>query len=146
MLGLSGKKSYGARKKAAIVKVTAILSKDNIDLNDPWLRFFCEHKKRDDLSDAFLMTLAYIQQQNDVAENEATKRILARKPKDGLATDAYTAGNLKYVLREHMKIHKTTDALTAFLNHSEQSELLQHICSKYSNIEECLDKLKLIVK
>ena len=146
MLGLSGKKSYGARKKAAIVKVTAILSKDNIDLNDPWLRFFCEHKKRDDLSDAFLMTLAYIQQQNDVAENEATKRILARKPKDGLATDAYTAGNLKYVLREHMKVHKTIDTLRIFLNHSEQFELLQHIITKYTTIEECLDRLKLIVK
>jgi hypothetical protein len=144
MLGLSGKKSYGARKKAAIVKVTAILSKDNTDLNDPWLRFFCEHKKRDDLSDALLMILAYIQQQTDVAENEATKRILAKKPKDGLTVNAYTPGNLKFVLREHMKVHSTTDALTAFLNDSEQQyDLLQHVITKYTTIEECLERLKL---
>ena len=146
MLSLSGKKSYGARKKAAIVKVTAILSKDNTDLNDPWLRFFCEHKKRDDLSDALLMILAYIQQQTDVAENEATKRILARKPKDSLSVSAYTPGNLKYVLREHMKTYKTTDTMSAFLNDSEQIELLQYICSKYTTIEECLEKLKLKLK
>jgi hypothetical protein len=142
MLGLSGKKSYGARKKAAIAKVKDILSKENTDLENPWLHYFCEHKKRDDLADSYLMILAYITQQNDT-QIEPPKRILAKKPKDDLIITAYTHGNLKYVLREHMKEYTTIELLTDFLNSSEQIEFLQHIQSKYTTIEECLKLLKL---
>ena len=139
MLGLSGIKSYGARKKAAIKKVTDLLSD-----NETWLRYFCEHKKRDDLADSWLMILAYITQQDDKATHEATKRILAKKPQESVKIEDYTPGNLKYVLREHMILHSTTPALTAFLNDPERAVLLHHINEKYSSIDECLEKFKLI--
>jgi hypothetical protein len=42
-----------------------------------------------------------------------------------------------------MKVHSTTDALSAFLNDSEQSDLLQQIITKYTTVEECLERLKL---
>jgi hypothetical protein len=144
MLGLSGKKSYGARKKAAIKKVTDILSDEGKKIDEPWLRYFCEHKKRDDLADSWLMILAYITQQDDKAEHEATKRILAKKPKETLKIAEYTPGNLKYVLREHMTLHSTIPALCAFLNDTERADLLQYITEKYLTLEACLEKLKLI--
>jgi hypothetical protein len=48
----SGPTSYGERKKEGIKIVKDIL--ENNDLNKEWLELFLNHKKKDDLADAFL--------------------------------------------------------------------------------------------
>jgi len=138
MVGLSGKKSYGARKKAAINKVKEILGKETSDV---WLRYFCEHKKRDDLADAYLMVLAYIEQQKTIHE-APEKRILARKPKQDTKITDYTAGNIKYTLRKYQQTYKDIQELFDYLNESHQ-DLLKHILEKYTTVENSLNKLKL---
>jgi hypothetical protein len=135
MLGLSGKKSYGARKKAAIHKVMELLGKET---DDKWLRYFCEHKKRDDLSDSWLMVLAYIDQESS-QQNEPPKRILARKPKDTLKLNEYTPSNIKYILREYQK---TNDITGDYLTNT-HPELLKILLERYITIEDALLKLKL---
>jgi hypothetical protein len=131
ILGISGKKSYGARKKIAINKVKDLLGKETSDV---WLRYFCEHKKRDDLADAYLMILAYIEHQ-DTANSAPPKRILAKKPKENTKVIDYTPSNIKFILREHI----TT--LDNFLN--ENTDLSNLINVKYGSIEECLKQVKL---
>lgn len=151
-LGITGKSAYSKRKKLAIQKVTEILQSQNesIPENEPnkWLRYFCEHKKRDDLADTYLMLLAYINHQALSSENVATStttniRILAKKPKETIKITDYTLGNIKYVLREHKKTHKTLSELCTFLNEENNKEFLDKILEKYSSIEECVRELKL---
>ena len=139
MLGLSGKKSYGARKKAAINKVKELLSAENMNGDDTWLRYFCEHKKRDDLADCYLMILAYIENETNAANTEP-KRILAKKPPDDKKIKDYTLGQLKYVLREHMK---TNENVATFVEKEEQKELKDRILKDFENIEACLSKFNL---
>ena len=48
----SGSSSYGERKKEGVKIVKELL--ENNDLNKEWLELFLNHKKKDDLADAFL--------------------------------------------------------------------------------------------
>ena len=48
----SGPSNYGERKKEGIKIVKELLEKN--DLNNEWLELFLNHKKKDDLADAFL--------------------------------------------------------------------------------------------
>lgn len=174
VLGISGKSSYSKRKKVAIQKVTEILQlqlqkestsseleqnkldkpdkPDKSDKPNKWLRYFCEHKKRDDLADTYLMLLAYINHQalsSEIVATSATSnsstniRILAKKPKETVKIADYTLGNLKYVLREQKILYPALSELSAFLNEENNKELLEKILEKYSTIEECIHKLKL---
>lgn len=163
ILGISGKNAYSKRKKLAIQKVTEILQTQSQpqsqETNTPtepgkWLRYFCEHKKRDDLADTYLMLLAYINHQALSPENVATNangtlvittniRILAKKPKETVKIADYTLGNLKYVLREYKTVRTTLSELSAFLNEEVNKELLEKILEKYASIEECIRELKL---
>jgi flavodoxin len=99
ILGISGKKSYGARKKLAINKVIDVLKNQT---DDTWLKYFCEHKKRDDLADSYLMLLAYVQNQIDAVSQTASsvnKRILAKKPPSNTSPSDYSLGQLKFILQ-----------------------------------------------
>ena len=141
MLGLSGKKSYGARKKAAITKVKDLLSPANMNNDDTWLRYFCEHKKRDDLADSYLMILAYIDNQLNPVITEP-KRILAKKPLNDCKIEDYTLGQLKYILREYIKNNKNENVAT-FVEKEEQKELKERILKDFENINACLQKFNL---
>ena len=157
ILGISGKSAYSKRKKLAIQKVTEILQKETQQETEPetetpdnniknWLHYFCEHKKRDDLADTYLMLLAYLEesiQSNNKQTAEVKVRILAKKPKESLKITDYSLGNLKYVLREHKTVHTTIPLLSAFLNEENNKELLEKILEKYPSIEECIRILKL---
>lgn len=141
MLGLSGKKSYSARKKAAIAKVKDVLSPQNMNNDDTWLRYFYEHKKRDDLADSYLMILAYIDNELNPIIVEP-KRILAKKPPNDCKVEDYTLGQLKYVLREYIN-NTSNENVATFLEKEEQKELKERILKDFENIEACFKKFNL---
>ena len=111
VIGIQGKTNYGARKKAAIAKVIELLPEGR------WRSFFCSQKKKDDSADCFLMTIAYTKQLEApaVVDGEITKRVLAKKPRDGCEVCDYTNGNIKFEVREWLKT-KTSEELQAVMD------------------------------
>jgi hypothetical protein len=138
ILGISGKNAYNARKKMAITKIKEYLggSQEGSE-KDKWFRYFCEYKKKDDLADCYLMIVAYISPKE---VSTVQKRILAKKPPINCEIKDYTSGQLKYVIREHMK---NTENIVTFLEKEEQISLKDHIIKQFEDIQKCFEKLNL---
>ena len=57
---VKGKTSYSERKKASVAIVKEVLNTSSKD----WLQLFLKHKKKDDLADAFLQGMWFLNKHN----------------------------------------------------------------------------------
>ncbi len=101
---LRGKKAYRERK----LKSVEVAAQLNVVKESPiWRQYLVDLSKKDDVCDALLQAVAYVQQNSaggtshtDVESSDLLRRVIARKPKTGLPASEYTSANCKYVLKK----------------------------------------------
>jgi len=128
-----GKSLYNARKKASISLCKEWLEKHP---QEPWVdELWKKTKKKDDISDAFMMAIAY--QENPICDiTQINKKICARKPTIKQQTKGvYSKSNIKYLLHQ-MPLDKRQESYL-------DKKLKKNIDKFWPSIQECLNELEL---
>jgi hypothetical protein len=136
----AGKGLYHARKKASVQLCKEWL--DKYPQEEPWIQdLWRTTKKKDDISDALMMAIAY--QENplpDVALN--IKKVMARKPTAAQEKKGkYTQSSIKYLLLQIEK-EKGTDSINDEANLSKK--LINSIRLFWPDLKTCLNSLEII--
>jgi hypothetical protein len=88
---------YAKRKKASIERARKFIAGDGP--NKEFVPFFDAHKKKDDLSDSLLQSLAFIDKRPTVKENAKPKKASPRKPTENQVRTKYSKANLAYIIK-----------------------------------------------
>jgi|GEM_PF-4031003 hypothetical protein len=136
----AGKGLYHARKKASVQLCKEWL--DKYPQEEQWIQdLWRTTKKKDDISDALMMAIAY--QENplpDVALN--IKKVMARKPTAAQEKKGkYTQSSIKYLLLQIEK-EKGTDSINNEANLSKK--LINSIRLFWPDLQTCLNSLEII--
>jgi hypothetical protein len=96
-----GRAMYAKRKKASIERARKFIAGDGP--NKEFVAFFDGHKKKDDLSDSLLQSLAFIDKRPTVSENAKPKKASPRKPTENQTRTKYSKANLAWMVKTGAK-------------------------------------------
>lgn len=91
----AGKAMYAKRKKASVERARAFISKEN----ENWVKFFDDHKKKDDLADTVMQALSFIDKRPPDDAPKKEKKVTPRKPTENQKNTKYSKANLAYILK-----------------------------------------------
>jgi len=91
----AGKAMYAKRKKASIERARTFISKEN----ENWVKFFDDHKKKDDLADTVMQALSFIEKRPTDESPKKEKKAVPRKPTDNQTRTKYSKANLAYIVK-----------------------------------------------
>ncbi len=150
----SSKEAYSLRKKAAIAATRQIVSEQEFfaskENQEASLKTFTNHKKKDDLADAFLQALSFAKLEvsetclgnNDTdtsTRQHVFTSIKARKPTELQASKKkFSVSNIKYFMKDS-KASNPTEFETFVGN---VPGLAASICKQFPNVKQCFDSLK----
>jgi len=94
----AGKAKYAQRKKTSIERARKFIEDE---VNKDWIQFFDSHSKKDDLSDAIMQALSFIDKRPVVKDNQPVKpkKQSPRKPTENQTRTKYSKANLAYILK-----------------------------------------------
>jgi Poxvirus A22 protein len=90
-----GKAMYAKRKKASVERARTFISKEN----ENWVKFFDDHKKKDDLADTVMQALSFIDKRPVDEGPKKEKKVAPRKPTDNQTRTKYSKANLAYIVK-----------------------------------------------
>ena len=93
----AGRAMYAKRKKASVDRARTFISNGNED----WVKFFDEHKKKDDLADTVMQALSFIDKRPVAAA--APKKVSPRKPTENQRNTKYSKANLAWLVKTGAK-------------------------------------------
>jgi hypothetical protein len=97
----AGKAMYTKRKKASIERARMFIAGDGP--NENWVKFFDEHKKKDDLADTVMQALSFIEKRPVEAESQKEKKVSPRKPTENQKNTKYSKANLAWLVKSGAK-------------------------------------------
>ena len=89
-----GRAMYAKRKKASVERAREFIK----GLNKEWTEFFDSHKKKDDLADSLLQSLAFIDKAPETEKKEQKKQ-KPRKPTENQVRTKYSKANLAWIVK-----------------------------------------------
>ena len=95
----AGKAMYAKRKKASIERARVFISKEN----ENWIKFFDDHKKKDDLADTVMQALSFIEKRPTNENSQKVKKPVPRKPTDNQSRTKYSKANLAWLVKTKAK-------------------------------------------
>jgi fructose-specific phosphotransferase system component IIB len=95
----AGKAMYAKRKKASIERARTFISKEN----ENWVKFFDDHKKKDDLADTVMQALSFIDKRPIDEGPTKEKKAVPRKPTDNQSRTKYSKANLAWLVKTNAK-------------------------------------------
>jgi arylsulfatase A-like enzyme len=95
----AGKAMYAKRKKASIERARTFISKEN----ENWVKFFDDHKKKDDLADTVMQALSFIDKRPIDEGPKKEKKAVPRKPTDNQSRTKYSKANLAWLVKTNAK-------------------------------------------
>ena len=97
----AGKAMYAKRKKASIERARTFISNGNED----WVKFFDEHKKKDDLADTVMQALSFIEKRPSEGNSSGgkEKKVSPRKPTENQKNTKYSKANLAWLVKTGAK-------------------------------------------
>lgn len=126
----SGKTQYTKRKKASIERCLHFLNKD--PLNQHWVDFFENHKKKDDLADVVMQVLSFIPSKDLKIETKKKKQsVKPRKPNQNQKETKYSKSNLAWFVQN--------DGKDVCLKNK---RFLKDLKRYYSSIEELIGEIQ----
>jgi hypothetical protein len=92
---------YAKRKKASIERARTFISNGNED----WVKFFDEHKKKDDLADTVMQALSFIEKRPSEGNSSGgkEKKVSPRKPTENQKNTKYSKANLAWLVKTGAK-------------------------------------------
>lgn len=95
-MNMKGKHNYRERKRLSIEVVKKIVEKGDAQ----WKKKYLESKKKDDLADALLQAMSYVEDEipNIESGTEYTNKIVSRKPSKNQEKKGYSINNVKYFM------------------------------------------------
>ena len=91
----AGKAMYAKRKKASVERARAFIAEGNKE----WVKFFDDHKKKDDLADTVMQALSFIDKRPAEDAPKKVKKAAPRKPTENQKNTKYSKANLAYILK-----------------------------------------------
>lgn len=91
----AGKAMYAKRKKASVERAREFISKGN----ENWVKFFDDHKKKDDLADTVMQALSFIEKRPSDDAPKKAKKVAPRKPTENQKNTKYSKANLAYIVK-----------------------------------------------
>jgi hypothetical protein len=96
----AGKAKYTERKKASIQRARKFIESE---MNQDWVKFFDNHKKKDDLADTVMQALSYIDKRPVETAPKKEKKQVPRKPTENQKNTKYSKANLAYLVKTGAK-------------------------------------------
>jgi len=96
----TGKAMYAKRKKASVERARTFIA--GLGPNENWVKFFDDHKKKDDLADTVMQALSFIDRKM-VETPKKTKKMVPRKPTENQARTKYSKANLAWLVKTNAK-------------------------------------------
>jgi len=121
----AGKAMYAKRKKASVERARAFIAEGN----ENWIKFFDEHKKKDDLSDTVMQALSFIEKRptDDGTVTRKPKKVAPRKPTDNQKNTKYSKANLAWLVKTGAK---------------QDARFKKDLARYYSSIDELISEFK----
>ena len=120
----AGKAMYAKRKKASVERARAFISKDN----ENWVKFFDDHKKKDDLADTVMQALSFIEKRPTDESPKKVKKTAPRKPTDNQTRTKYSKANLAWLVKTKAK---------------QDARFKKDLARYYSSIDELISEFSL---
>ena len=99
----AGKTMYAKRKKASIERARNFIIETSA-INSDWVKFFDDHKKKDDLADTVMQALSFIDKRpGGDTTKEAPKKMMPRRPTDNQTRTKYSKANLAWIIKTGAK-------------------------------------------
>jgi len=95
----AGKAMYAKRKKASVERARAFIAEGNKE----WVKFFDEHKKKDDLADSVMQALSFIEKRPTDESPKKAKKAAPRKPTENQKNTKYSKANLAWLVKTGAK-------------------------------------------
>ena len=92
----AGKAMYAKRKKASIERAREFIAGPGP--NQDLVKFFDDHKKKDDLADTVMQALSFIEKRPG-KETGTPKKVAPRRPTENQTRTKYSKANLAYILK-----------------------------------------------
>jgi len=124
-----GRAMYAKRKKASIERARKFIAGDGP--NKEFVSFFDAHKKKDDLSDSLLQSLAFIDKRPGADPSDSplkVKKVSPRKPTENQARTKYSKANLAYLVKTKSK---------------QDARFKKDLARYYRNLDELISEFKL---
>jgi hypothetical protein len=97
----AGKAMYAKRKKASIERARAFIA--GTGPNENWVKFFDDHKKKDDLADTVMQALSFIEKRPPDELPPKEKKVSPRKPTENQKNTKYSKSNLAWLVKTGAK-------------------------------------------
>ena len=94
-----GKAMYAKRKKASIERARTFI----VEGNKEWVKFFDDHKKKDDLADSVMQALSFIEKRPTDESPKKAKKAAPRKPTENQKNTKYSKANLAWLVKTGAK-------------------------------------------
>jgi len=120
----AGKAMYAKRKKASVERARTFIAEGNKD----WVKFFDDHKKKDDLADTVMQALSFIDKRPSDDAPKKTKKAAPRKPTDNQSRTKYSKANLAWLVKTGAK---------------QDARFRKDLARYYSSIDELIFEFKL---
>lgn len=120
----AGKAMYAKRKKASVERARAFIAEGN----ENWVKFFDDHKKKDDLADTVMQALSFIEKRPSDDAPKKVKKTAPRKPTENQKNTKYSKANLAYILKTGGK---------------QDARFKKDLARYYSSINELADEFSL---
>ena len=91
----AGKAMYAKRKKASIERAREFIAGPGP--NQDLVKFFDDHKKKDDLADTVMQALSFIEKRPCTVSQP--KKVVPRRPTENQTRTKYSKANLAYILK-----------------------------------------------
>lgn len=141
---LRGKKAYRQRKEKSVELARAL---NVVSTSEQWQNLLESLPKKDDVCDALLQAIAYVNRTPHEQATSLLPRVIARRPKLGTQPLDYTDANCKYVLKSFLypRLRKErVHALELLPGRVKQVKDLELVVNKkFGNLDAALQKLKL---
>ena len=121
-----GKTMYAKRKKASVTRAREFIVGPGP--NQDLVKFFDEHKKKDDLADTVMQALSFIDKRPAEGETRKEKKVAPRKPTENQKNTKYSKANLAYILKTGGK---------------QDARFKKDIARYYSSIDELISEFSL---
>lgn len=95
----AGKAMYAKRKKASVERARTFIAEGNKD----WVKFFDDHKKKDDLADTVMQALSFIDKRPSDDAPKKAKKAAPRKPTENQKNTKYSKANLAWLVKTNAK-------------------------------------------
>jgi fructose-specific phosphotransferase system component IIB len=120
----AGKAMYAKRKKASVERARAFISKEN----ENWVKFFDDHKKKDDLADTVMQALSFIEKRPTDEGPKKEKKAAPRKPTENQKNTKYSKANLAWLVKTGAK---------------QDARFKKDLARYYSSIDELISEFSL---